>query len=124
MIPLSAYHATGIAQDLWYEGTILLFTSDGADESTTLTDESYAANGNMTVFGDCAYDTAQAKFGLSSIRVGTGGFRFTASAEDVIGAGGEDFTIEAFIRPTTIALNGGNNATLFYSASPWYFFIV
>jgi hypothetical protein len=123
MIALGAYKPPAKAFDRYYANTVLLFTRDGTDESTTLTDESYNASGNMAVFGNCAYDTAQAKFGLSSIRLGTGGFKFEGTVSNSIGVGGANFTVEAWIRPTSLANTNGIAPTIFYAPTPWTFYI-
>jgi len=45
----------------------LLLGFEGADGSTTITDESPAAKGSATISGNAQIDTAQAKFGSSSL---------------------------------------------------------
>lgn len=73
---------------------------DGADASTTFTDEqgrSWAANGNAQL------DTAQQKFGSASgLFDGTGDYIETADDAD-LDFGSGDFTIDCWIRPNSVA---------------------
>lgn len=52
--------------DPHFSSTVLLCGFEGADASTTATDESSKLRGNANVFGNAQIDTAQFKFGASS----------------------------------------------------------
>ena len=61
---------TAIACDPYFANTVLLMGYEGADASTGapgMTDESPAAHGTATVTGAAQIDTAQFKFGTSSL---------------------------------------------------------
>lgn len=74
---------------------------DGANGSTTFTDQkgkTYTANGNAQV------STAQGKFNQSLLLDGSGDYLTTPDNADFdFGTG--DFTIDCFIRPTTLGIN-------------------
>ena len=79
---------------------VFLSGFEGADASTTITDESNFAHA-MTANGDAQIDTAQFKFDTSSLLLdGTGDDVSSPDSDDWTLAGaGEGFTVEAFIRP-------------------------
>lgn len=88
------------ASDPFFSSVKLLLGFEGADASTTITDESPSARGNATIEGNAQIDTAQFKFGSSSyLSDGSGdGAKFTHSTDfDFTG----QFTLEAWIRPNT-----------------------
>lgn len=78
--------------------TSLLLHGDGTDASTTFTDSSSFANVPTQIGGNVQIDTAQSKFGGSSIAFdGTGDFfRYNTDTEFLFGTG--DFTIDGWIR--------------------------
>lgn len=80
--------------------TKALLHMDGADASTTFTDES---GKTWTAAGNAQIDTAQYKFGgASGLFDGTGDYISTPDHADFdVGAG--DFTVELFIRFSTIS---------------------
>jgi hypothetical protein len=104
-------HSTNIAvrspapgpTDPSFAQVVLLLGFEGADGSTTVTDESGFAHGTASVSGNAQIDTAQFKYGASSALFdGTGdAFRFADSSDWLSGTG--NFTIECFYRTTTIA---------------------
>jgi hypothetical protein len=74
--------------------TLALLHFDGANGSTTFVDE---AGGTWTGSGNAQLNTAQAKFGSSSLLVDGVGDYITLNAPG-IAVGSGDFTIEAFVR--------------------------
>ncbi len=71
---------------------------DGSDASTTSGDSSTAAHGNATFAGNAQLDTAQSKFGGSSLLLdGTGDYLTYADHADWT-FGTSDFTIDGFVR--------------------------
>lgn len=93
----------GPSDEHWLSVTSLLHF-DGADGSTTFTDETGKV---WTASGDAQIDTAQSVFGGASLYLdGTGDWVSTASGVDWAFGGGA-FTIEARVRFTTI--KSGNN---------------
>lgn len=81
----------------------LLAGFEGADTSTTLTDESSAAH-SFTANGNAQIDTAQFKYGASAgLFDGTGDYWATASSSDLrlSAANSDQFTIEGWIRPAS-----------------------
>lgn len=79
--------------------TVALLHMDGADASTTFTDESgksWTANGNAQI------DTAQSKFGGASyLGDGTGDYLTGTDSADFDYAG--DFTVDFWMRPNSLA---------------------
>lgn len=77
----------------------LLMGFDGADGSTSMLDESNAAR-SFTALGDAQIDTAQSKFGGSSLYLdGVGDYlQFADTGEWDLGNSGFPFTWEMFIR--------------------------
>lgn len=88
--------------DPYWSSVKLLLGFEGADASTTVTDESSAAHGTASVFGNAQIDTAQFQFGTSSALFdGSGdGFTFANNADYNFGTGA--FTVECWIRTTTV----------------------
>jgi hypothetical protein len=79
-----------------------LLHMDGADASTTITDES---GKTWTRAGDAQIDTAQYKFGgASGLFDGTGDYVSTPDSDDFT-VGNADFTIDCWFRPTAINQN-------------------
>ncbi len=108
--------------DPYFLYVVLLLGCEGADGSTTFTDESPSAHGAGTVLGNLQVDTAQFPFGTASaVSDGTNdGLSFADHANwDLSDANGDAFTIEVFAKlttstPTSRALlwQGGSNGTL------------
>jgi hypothetical protein len=107
--------------DPYMDNVSLLLQMDGSNGSTTFTDSSSNAL-SVTGFGDAQISTTQSKFGGSSAYLdGTGDRLTTASSLAPLQMGTGDFTVEAFIRPTSsvsgyrgmIALSTGDNDTLY-----------
>ncbi len=95
----------GEGSDTYFPYTILLLSGEGADASTTFTDQSASLRGNASVAGNAQVDTAQFKFGAASILLdGTGDCLFWNNAQDALDFqfGSAPFTIEMFIRPTSV----------------------
>ena len=85
---------------------VLLLGFGGADGSTTVTDESPAVHGNATVVGTAQVDTAQSKFGGSSLLTDAtsdaDGISWAADTDwDLSDANSDQFTVEAWVRPNT-----------------------
>lgn len=108
------------AGDPYFANVVLLLHGEGADASTTFTDSSGSAH-TMTTVGNAQIDTAQFKYGTSSILLdGTGDYLTTPDNADWdLGAG--NFTIELWVRynavDTTdlyVAQWGGTSAWAFY----------
>lgn len=92
--------ATG---DASFSSTKLLLGFEGADASTTVTDESAAARGNATMLSGAQIDTAQFKYGASSLLLnGSSDYiTYPQSADFDFGAG--QFTVELFVRHNAVA---------------------
>jgi hypothetical protein len=86
------------AGDLYFANVVLLCHFDGADGSTTFTDNSLAAH-TLTASG-ITLTTAQQKFGTASLSQATATTNVNTvdSADWAFGSG--QFTIEAWVRPT------------------------
>jgi hypothetical protein len=83
-----------------FSSVVLLMGFEGADASTTFDDES-TANHTMTATGNAQIDTAQFKFGASSLLLdGSGDAVETGDSADwdLSGANSDQFTVEAWIR--------------------------
>jgi hypothetical protein len=89
----------GAALDPYFRHVVLLLGADGANGSTTFTDESNSAH-TVTANGNAQISTAQAKFGTSSILLdGTGDYLSSASSPDW-DLGPANYTFELWCRPT------------------------
>jgi hypothetical protein len=86
--------------DPFFDDVVSLLHFDGTDASTTFTDvigNTWTANGNAQI------DTAQSKFGGSSgLFDGTGDY-LQSTETGTMNAGANDFTIEAWIRPSVVS---------------------
>ena len=80
----------------------LLLHGDGANGSTTITDSSLTPK-TVTAVGNAQISTAQSKFGGASIAFDGTGDYLTASSNAGFAFGTGDFTIEAWVRPTTLS---------------------
>ena len=91
---VNCYLAAAVAQtDTYFTSTVLLLSCDGANGSTTFTDESHAARGNAGVNNDAQVVTAIKKFGTGSLRCDGGIDNITfADSADWNFTG--DFTVE------------------------------
>jgi hypothetical protein len=109
----------------------LLMGFEGADASTGapgMTDESGAAHGTASILGNAQIDTAQFKFGVSSLLSdGTGdGITFPDSADwKLSSANSDQFTVECWARVTTAT---PSNLALFWQGASggtlsWIFWI-
>lgn len=87
-----------------WDKTALFCRFEGADAATASNDESSYGN-VMTFAGGAALDTAQFKFGSSSalFNGGSNADRINIPSNPALTLGTADFTIEAFIRTTTVA---------------------
>jgi hypothetical protein len=94
--------------------TVLLSHFDGSDASTSLTDSSLY-NRTMTANGNAQLDTAQNKFGASSLLLdGVGDYVSIPNSSD-FQFDTNDFTIEAFVRFSS--LSGTQNIMAWSDAS-------
>jgi hypothetical protein len=94
----------GIVTDPHWDNVVLLLSGNGADGSTTFTDESPVARGNAAITGNAQVDTAQAKFGTGALFLdGSGDFISFADSADWTFGGTDEFTVEAWIRRPSIA---------------------
>jgi hypothetical protein len=84
--------------DPFLSSVVLLLGFEGADAATATSDESPAANGAGTFAANAQLDTAQKKFGSSSLLLDGNGdwISWADNADWEFGSG--DFTIEAFVR--------------------------
>jgi len=97
--------------------TLLLLHADGSDASTTITDSSSNAY-TMSAVGNAQLDTAQKKFGTASILFdGTGDYVTNGSTDWDPRFAANDFTIEMWIRGTSLA---GNNRMLICKGGQGY----
>ena len=82
--------------------TVALLHCDGANASTTVTDSGVLLS-NWTAAGNAQISTAQSKFGGSSLYFdGTGDYITPTANSSNFAFGAGDFTIEMWVRPTTI----------------------
>lgn len=85
-----------MAGDAFFESVSLLLHGDGANNSTTITDNSPAPK-TVTAGGNAKISTAQSKWGGSSIYFDGAGDYVTVAANAAFGFGTDDFTTEAWI---------------------------
>lgn len=99
-------YAFGAYYDPYWANVTLLLHMDGASGSTTFTDSSKYGF-VPTPFGDAQISTTQYKFNASALFDGTGDYLTVAdnSAWDMPG----DFTIEAWLYPTSFSYVGGSS---------------
>ena len=103
-----------MAFDPDYAKVSLLLHCDGADDSTTFTDESPSPK-TFAAYGGAKIATAQSKFGGASLRTSSGGL-YLSGGENPLHMGVSDFTVECWLRPDTSAAgaiinNYGSGAT-------------
>lgn len=77
----------------------ILLHLNGADESTTITDES---GKSWDVYGNAQIDTSQSKFGGASLYLDGSSYIYTADHDD-FAVGYNDWTFEMFVRPDSSA---------------------
>lgn len=87
----------GASDPEWTNVTSLLHF-DGGDASTTLTD---VKGKTWTAGGSAQLDTAQAKWGPSSLHLGSGDYISTSGSAEYSPIG--DFTYECWVRPTDVS---------------------
>lgn len=104
-----------ICADEFWSSVVLLCGFNGTDAATSSSDES-AAGHALTFLGNAQLDTAQFKFGASSLLLDGSGDYLTAPDSDDWTFGAGQFTIEFFVRfnsvGTTISLLAQSDATL------------
>lgn len=87
--------------------TVALLHGNGANASTVITDDGVLLS-NWTAVGNAKISTAQSKFGGSSVYLDGTGDYITATADaSNFAFGTGDFTIEMWLRPSTVAIAGG-----------------
>lgn len=87
-----------------FANVVLLSGFEGADGATTATGESSSAQ-TITFVNDAQIDTAQFKFGSSSLLcLGSDDYCSVPHDAEVSISGKDEFTVEAWIRPTATAL--------------------
>lgn len=131
-IALTEFYALAPGQvfDPSFSYVSLLLHMNGTDGSTTFTDSSSNAI-TVTGYGNAQISTAQSKFGGASAYFdGSGDYLLSASSLAPLQMGTGDFTVEAFIRPTSsvagyrglIGLETGDNQTLYILSGQlvWY----
>lgn len=90
-----------VVGDPYWANVVSLLHFDGADGSTTFSDET---GRTWTANGDAQIDTAHSKFGGASGLFDGGADYVTASIANAIGTG--DFTVETWIRVASLAADG------------------
>ena len=105
--------------------TLLLLHCDGADGSTTFTDDNGAAAAGrtaktVTVNGDAQVSTAQSKFGGASLYSdgATDYLAVTADSDFVMGS--NDFTLECWVRPASTGVGSGDQIISKWSGGNGY----
>lgn len=84
--------------DPYWSNVVLLMGFNGADAATTSSDESPAVHGAATFTGNAQLDTAQSKFGGSSLLLDGNGDYLDFSDHADWSFGNGQFTIEAWVR--------------------------
>lgn len=92
----------GAAGDPYYQNTSLLMHFDGSNGSTTFVDNSFSPK-TFLRNGTCSIQTSQSMFGGSSIYFAGGSDRITTAGVSDFDFGSGEFTLEAWIRPTSIS---------------------
>lgn len=108
------------ASDPDYASVLALLHFDGANDGTTFTDNSsLAASYSRT--GTCVTSTAQSKWGTASLLCATSSNIESATAATTYGPGSSNFTLEAWIYPTSIANVEKCIASQWESTTRWFF---
>ncbi len=103
-VPQASNSVGPITGDPSFASVVLLLQFAGADGSTSFVDLSNSAKA-VTATGNAQVDTAQSKFGGTSLLLdGTGDFLELADSPDWLlsSANSDQFTVECWIRPATI----------------------
>ena len=112
--------------DQYIEDVVLHVNCNGADTSTTFTDESKGGH-TLTANGDAQVDTAQSKFGGASLLLdGTGDYLSLSDSSD-FNFGSEEFTVEFWLRITSSDVGSSRmieNAAWDDSLNGWTFSMV
>lgn len=107
-----------------FSSVTLLLGFEGTDGSTTIIDESNSAH-NATAVNQAAIDTDQFKFGLSSCIFDGNDDHIRIDDDPDWDFGGDDFTIEAWVRYNATPLSRGEHAPVIsaFESSPvaWWF---
>ncbi|MCW8915053.1 MAG: LamG domain-containing protein [Magnetovibrio sp.] len=106
----------------WGNSVSLLLHCNGSDTSTTFTDDSLYTY-TCTAHGNAQIDTAQSKFGGASMLLDGAGDYVSISDNSVLDFGGEDFTIETWVRFNSIGTYNmfANKWTSSGNQRGWYF---
>lgn len=96
-----------VLNDPYYSSVRWLLHGDGADGSTVLTDSGPLGK-TFTRYGTPAVSTAIKKYGTGSMYFDGNGDYFIVTIINGMALQGGDFTIEAWIYPTTINMAGGH----------------
>jgi len=118
MVSPYAFAAAGGGPDPYFSNVILLMGFNGADGSTSFVDESSYGR-TVSAFGNAQIDTAQSKFGVSSLLLDGSGDYLTLPDSNDWDFGSGDWTVELFVRLNTtgnMAFLGQANA-----ATGWQF---
>lgn len=92
----------GGGTDPYFSNVILLMGFDGADASTAFTDESSYGH-SVTANGNAQIDTAQSKFGGSSLLLDGSGDYLSLADQALWDLGSADFTVECWVRPNAVS---------------------
>lgn len=111
----------GPSGDQFYQDVSLLLHLDGPDGSTTFTDSSPRPK-TVTRAGSARISTAQSQFGGASALFSSAGDYLTSASNADFDFGSGDFTIEFFMRPSSVT--SGATAVLidrgdFSNFTPW-----
>lgn len=101
-----ARFAAGGPVDPNFANVSLLLHFDGADGSTTFTDNSPSPKSPSSVNGNVQIDTAQSKFGGASGLFDGAGDWVQYASDSSFDFGSGNFTIEAWVRPASAGVQG------------------
>lgn len=108
------YLASGNSADSFYNSNVLALHFDGANGSTTFTDQT--GKTVTPVGGAMTISTAQSKFGGASGVFSNGNY-LNLGYNSAFSMNGQDFTVETWIHPT--AYPGSNGAVILDNGSWW-----
>lgn len=111
----------GGGTDDWFKNVVLLSGFEGSDGSTSFTDESQFAR-TLTAGGNAQIDTAQAKFGSSSLLLDGVGDYFTAAASEDFNFGYSNWTMELWVRWPVAPLAGMDFVAHGTTGQAWHFY--
>lgn len=108
--------AAAVVTDPNFASTVLLLSMDGANGSTTFTDQSFAARGNATVSDNAQVVTAFKKFGTGSLRLdgNNDALNFADSADWTLSG---DFTLEGWLSFDTTVLGSVQTIVAHYNTT-------